>query len=342
MKRKAFRAKALLNQLRFISIPITQKNNEAFHLFTLKHKKIYSNIEEYQKRKEIFEKNLQFIENHNKKKDITFKLGINQFSDLTQEEIQNILMPKPSIKRSEIIKKFPATHSHIISNKILPKYVNWLEKGAVTRVKDQGVCGSCWTFGTTGSIEGAWFIKHGELIELSEQQIVDCAWVTWGGSGGNSGCDGGFAAPAMQFIIDNGGIALEESYPYLMQDHWCNKKDTSSGVKLIGYVNVTQFSEEALMDAVANHGPVAIAIDASHPEFTFYTNGIYYQPNCSYLPDDLDHEVLVVGYGTENGMDYWLVKNSWSTHWGDKGYIKMARNKNNNCGIASQANYPLV
>jgi len=145
----------------------------------------------------------------------------------------------------------------------------------------------------------------------------------------------------MQWIINNGGIATESSYPYLSEDHFCDASLTS-GVTLKGYVNVTEGSEKALQDAVATMGPVAVAIDAAHPEFEFYSQGVYYNPKCNSSIDALDHEVLVVGYGTENGEDYWLVKNSWSTHWGDDGYIKMARNKGNNCGIATQPNYPIV
>jgi len=170
---------------------------------------------------------------------------------------------------------------------------------------------------------------------------VDCAWVNWD-SGTDSGCDGGFAAPAFDWIMRNGGIATQEEYPYLMVDSWCLPNLTSSGVKVKGYVNVSS-SESALQHAVATVGPVTVAIDAAHDEFEFYSSGVYYNPQCKNDLNDLDHEVLVVGYGTdEQGNDYWIVKNSWSTSWGDQGYIKMARNRDNNCGIATQANYPLV
>lgn len=124
----------------------------------------------------------------------------------------------------------------------------------------------------------------------------------------NQGCDGGFAANSLAWVMQNHGIATEKSYPYLMQDHWCNGSDVSSGVQVRGYVNVTEGDESALQDAIANNGPTAVAIDASHPEFTFYSSGVYFQPDCGYKPEDLDHEVLTVGYGTEKGQDYWLVK----------------------------------
>jgi len=171
---------------------------------------------------------------------------------------------------------------------------------------------------------------------------LDCSWASWGGQGGNLGCDGGYASSAMQWIVNNGGIATEASYPYLQQDGWCDHNDRSSGISLKGYVNVTSGSESALQSAVATNGPVAVAIDAAHLEFRFYASGVYYNPKCKNDINDLDHEVLAVGYGSENGQDYWIVKNSWSTTWGDKGYVKMARNHGNNCGIATQATYPMV
>jgi len=266
-------------------------------------------------------------------------LALNHFGDLNEMEMKELMRPQPNIKRSEISKKNNKAEIHKISGKQLPDYVNWVEQGAVTNVKDQGICGSCWTFGTTGAMEGAWFLKSQTLTSLSEQQLVDCAWAT-GGPFGDSGCDGGFTFLALQWVMQNGGIALESSYPYLMQDHWCSANDTSSGLQLTGYVNITSGDEDSLKDAVANDGPVAIAIDASQPTFTFYTGGVYSDPNCKNDIDSLDHEVLIVGYGTDpdSGMDYWLVKNSWSVYWGDNGYIKMQRGVNM-CGVATQANY---
>jgi len=262
---------------------------------------------------------------------------MNHLSDLTAEEYEELLIPRGIIRSQNNADRY---HEEVPIDQ-LPASINWTANGAVNPPKDQGVCGSCWTFGTTGSVEGAWAIKTGTLLSLAEQQIVDCAWYNWGGTGGNLGCDGGYAAPAMQWIINNGGIATELSYPYLMEDHWCNASDKSSGVVLTGYVNVTEGSESALQSAVAL-GPVAVAIDASHPSFRFYSSGVYYEPLCQNAIPDLDHEVLAVGYGIYNGSDYWLVKNSWSTHWGNYGYVMMSRNRGNNCGIATQATYPLV
>jgi len=269
--------------------------------------------------------------------DHSFKLKMNHFGDMEREEFRKVMMPhieRPLDNGAQYIHK-PA-HSENI-----PATMDWRQYGAVTMIKDQGACGSCWTFGSTGALEGAWSIKNGQLISLSEQQIVDCCWINWP-TEQTMGCNGGFAAPAYQWIIDNGGIATEKDYPYLAQDGFCRSADHASGVQVIGYVNVTKDSENDLMNAVGSIGPVAIAIDASLDSFRFYGSGVYYEPACRNELRFLDHEVLAIGYGTLNGSDYWLVKNSWSTHWGNQGLIMMARNRDNNCGIASQATYPLV
>jgi len=305
-----------------------------FQKFVQKYNKVYADKQEYETRFEIFKETLQFIETHNADATKTHKVAINHFADLTHEEFKSTIMPKPKVKRPA---DNGATHTHQNSGITLPDSVDWRQKGAVTPVKDQGVCGSCYAFGSAGSIEGAYAIKNGNLLSLSEQQIVDCAW---NDVLGVQGCNGGYASVVMQWIMNNGGMATEKSYPYLMQDGYCKSKDMSSGVVLKGYVNVTG-SEPGLLDAVALN-PVAVAIDASHPEFRYYTSGVYYQANCGNTPDDLDHEVLAVGYGTYQGQDYWLVKNSWSTHWGDEGFVMMSRNKDNNCGIATQPTYPIV
>jgi len=262
---------------------------------------------------------------------------MNHFGDMELEEFHKIMMPhfeRPSDNGALGLHK-------PVKQEDLPVSIDWRDYNAVTMIKDQGACGSCWTFGSTGSLEGAWSIKYKQLISLSEQQIVDCAWINWS-SEQTMGCNGGFAAPAYTWIMMNNGIATEQHYPYLAQDGSCRPADHTSGVTVTGYVNVTQDSEADLQSAVGTIGPVAIAIDASLNSFRFYGSGVYYEPLCRSGQRFLDHEVLAMGYGSLNGSDYWLVKNSWSTHWGNEGTIMMARNRNNNCGIASQATYPIV
>ena len=146
---------------------------------------------------------------------------------------------------------------------------------------------------------------------------------------------------AFQYIKDNGGIDTEESYPYEGEDDKCRYSPKNKGAWDVGFVDVESGNEDALVEAIATQGPCSVAIDASHESFQFYSHGVYRDEECS--PDNLDHGVLAVGYGVDrHGQDYWLIKNSWGTSWGDQGYVKIARNEGNMCGVASSASYPLV
>ncbi|KAF2904124.1 hypothetical protein ILUMI_02047, partial [Ignelater luminosus] len=184
----------------------------------------------------------------------------------------------------------------------------------------------------TGALEGQLFIKTGTLTSLSEQNLVDCS-----GSAGNGGCRGGWPSHAFNYIQQNGGIDTEASYPYEAKDGECRYNAQNSGGTDNGAQSVQQ-SEDALKSAVASVGPISIAIN-SHG-IVRYQGGIYDDPSCD--AGRLDHAVLVVGYGSEGGQDYWIVKNSWGANYGENGYVRMARNKNNQCGIASAASYPIV
>ncbi|GFO41743.1 cathepsin [Plakobranchus ocellatus] len=216
-----------------------------------------------------------------------------------------------------------------------PDEVDWTTKGYVTPIKNQGQCGSCWAFSATGSLEGQTFRKYGRLTSLSEQNLVDCS-----SKQGNHGCEGGLMDNAFTYIKENGGIDTESSYPYVGRDGKCRFSASDIGANCTGYVDVKSKDESALQTAVANVGPISVAIDANHITFQLYEGGVYHNFLCSQT--NLDHGVLAVGYGTHEGKDYWLVKNSWGTTWGLKGYIMMSRNRSNNCGIATQASYPTV
>jgi len=218
---------------------------------------------------------------------------------------------------------------------IPPHYpILWIgeKKGAVTPIKNQEQCGSCWSFSTTGSVEGCNFLATGKLVSLSEQNLMDCSTAQ-----GNQGCDGGLMTQAMDYIISNGGIDTESSYPYTAEDGTCNYNKANSGGDLKKYVNVNAGDEKDLQAKVAL-GPTSVAIDASQSSFQFYSTGVYNEPACS--TSQLDHGVLAVGWGVDSGTDYWIVKNSWGTDWGQNGYIWMSRNLNNQCGIATMATLP--
>lgn len=225
----------------------------------------------------------------------------------------------------------------------IPPAVDWRTQGAVSAVKDQAVCGSCWSFATTGTIEGQLFLFTGVMTNLSQQELIDCSW-----DQGNNGCDGGEDFRAYRWIIESGGLLAANDYgdgQYKFADFPCRvngngrSNNPAPSAKLRSYVNVTNFNVTALKAALATVGPISVSIDASHQSFGFYSSGVYYEPACKSGLDDLDHAVLAVGYGTEDGQDYFIVKNSWSTHWGDEGFIKMSA-KDNNCGVASVPTYP--
>ena len=305
--------------------------------FKKTHGKSYETVEEELRRKDIFHEHLQFIEMHNylhSKGQRTFRVGINHFADLKTSEfaaMMNGLKPRNLTLATydRLTYLSPAMPVQV------PDSVDWRDHGYVTPVKDQGQCGSCWSFSTTGALEGQHFRKTGKLVSLSEQNLVDCSRKY-----GNQGCDGGLMDQAFQYIKENDGIDTEESYPYLAEDGTCHYKAAYRGATDSGFVDMPHGDEDKLKEGVATVGPMSIAIDASHQSFQLYQDGVYSDDACS--SQELDHGVLVVGYGTYENQDYWLVKNSWAATWGDGGYIKIARNMNNMCGVASQASYPLV
>uniref|UniRef100_A0A3Q3W964 Uncharacterized protein n=1 Tax=Mola mola TaxID=94237 RepID=A0A3Q3W964_MOLML len=308
-----------------------------FHAWKLKFGKSYSSPSEESNRRQIWLDNRRLVLVHNILADQgikSYRLGMTNFADLDNEEYKRLISTclrsfNASLpRRGSAFLRLPEVTD-------LPTSVDWRDKGYVTAVKDQKQCGSCWAFSATGSLEGQNFRKTGKLVSLSEQQLVDCS-----GDYGNMGCMGGLMDDAFKYIQANGGIDTEESYPYEAEDGPCRFKPDSIGAKCTGYVDISQGDEGALQEAVATIGPVSIGIDASPISFQLYESGVYDEPSCS--STDLDHGVLAIGYGSESGQDYWLVKNSWGVEWGDKGFIKMSRNKHNQCGIATAASYPLV
>ncbi|XP_044175712.1 procathepsin L-like isoform X2 [Acropora millepora] len=296
------------------------------------YKKSYATETEENARRGIWRDNLKKIAKHNSEGH-SHVLAMNQFGDLTETEYRFLYLGMRSHFSTES-KRNGSTYlppSHVT----LPAEVDWRQEGYVTPVKNQGQCGSCWAFSTTGSLEGQHFKKTGKLVSLSEQNLVDCS-----SSYGNHGCQGGLMDNAFRYIKANDGIDTEASYPYVGYNERCRFRAVDVGATDSGYVDISSGDENALESATATVGPISVAIDASHMSFQFYHSGVYNNPSCS--STQLDHGVLVVGYGTYEGNDYWLVKNSWGTSWGMEGYIMMSRNRNNQCGIATSASYPLV
>jgi len=307
-----------------------EQSHESFSSWSQVHGKRYAHKTEFNYRLGVYKSNLEYIENHNRR-NLGFTLAMNRFGDLTGAEFGSMyLMPK--FNGSEVTR---VGKPHVFdASRPMDDTVDWRTKGVVTGVKDQGQCGSCWAFSATGSIEGAWGIKKGKLVSVSEQQLVDCS-----GDYGNYGCDGGLMDSAFQYVMAVKGLETESAYPYTATDGNCAFDAKKIATSITSFKDVTSGSEAALMTAIQQQ-PISVAIDASQSSFQFYSGGVYYEPECS--STQLDHGVLAVGYGTDSGSDYYIVKNSWGTDWGVSGYILMSRNKKNNCGIATMSSYPIV
>lgn len=321
--------------------------NEEWNEFKAKYNKTYADKSEDNYRFKLFLENKHKIAKHNKRFADglhSYTLGLNKYSDMSHQEfVRTMNGYRPQLRTPQSRFTHPLVYHDSEEFKgsppvDLPKSVDWRQHGYVTPVKDQGHCGSCWAFSSTGALEGQHFKKTGDLISLSEQNLVDCSKKY-----GNMGCDGGLMANAFKYIRDNHGLDTENSYPYEAHDDKCRFKNRTVGADDKGFVEIPSGDERRLMQAIANKGPVSVAIDASQESFRQYDGGVYDEPNCGNQEENLDHGVLVVGYGSDpvHG-DYYLVKNSWSETWGQSGYIKMARNRDNQCGIATSAVYPVV
>jgi C1A family cysteine protease len=299
-----------------------------FNDYLTKYNKMYHTPTEFNNRLNIFIENHKFIEEHNSRNQ-TYQLGMNHLGDLRSDELNlGFKAGKDTCKNFNIDYQYTSLQSSI----------DWRNKNAVTPVKDQGQCGSCWSFSASGAMEGAWSIETGDLISMSEQQLVDCSSGFF--SYGNHGCNGGLMDYAFQYAIDN-GMCLEADYPYNAVQGTCETVCTKSA-DFSSCVDVTPNNQQDLAAAVAQQ-PVSIAIEADTKVFQLYKSGVITGDSCG---TNLDHGVLIVGYGTENGEDYWLVKNSWSDQWGDGGYVKIGKSDSTNdvgvCGIASTPSYPVA
>ena len=267
-----------------------------------------------------------------------FQLGHNQFSGMNHTEyLQWVRGTQFSDGATVRVNGLNVTSTA----SELPSSIDWTTKNAVTPVKDQGQCGSCWSFSTTGALEGAYAIQAGNLESFSEQQLVDCDTL------GNHGCNGGLMDNAFNWISKNNGLCSESAYPYVSgvtkTAGTCNRNCKNVvGSDIASHVDVDPGSDSAFMTALAKQ-PVSVAIEADQREFQLYKSGVF----TGVCGTNLDHGVLAVGYGTDGANEYYKIKNSWSTTWGEKGYIRLAKGIDYNggkgqCGVLLQASYPLI
>ncbi|EER04489.1 cathepsin L, putative [Perkinsus marinus ATCC 50983] len=302
----------------------------------------YSSPQEAALREEIFIENYRHIQRINSE-GRSYKLAVNKFADQSSEEFAAGMLTRGYRKRyRDFFGKRPGYLGvHHYSGKPLPDEIDWSHLGAVSRVKNQQSCGSCWAFSATGALEGRYEIanpKH-ELVEFSEQQLVDCS-----SEEGNMGCNGGLMDNAFAYVMQH-GLCTEEDYAYEAIDEPCRNSTVKEKARLhphdvTGFVDVHSKDGEAMKEALQS-GPVSVAIEADMPDFQFYHEGVL-TGECG---DSLDHGVLLVGYGELDGKKYWKVKNSWGAEWGHEGYILLERERadgteEDECGILLQGSYP--
>lgn len=335
-----------------------EDNNQLWNEFKLKYDKVYENSFVEMSRRAIFEHRLARIEEHNRHQmylttagfmaSRSFSTGINHLTDMSPIEYASMNGFKPPKHHERRNNKLDGREVDEFVQKILddntievPDEIDWRNvTGRVSRVKNQGHCGSCWAFATTGVLEGQEHLRLANLkgskdiIELSEQNLVDCDTT-------DAGCEGGSVEDALRFIKSEGGIDDERSYPYKGHQGVCRFKKSNVVLTDRGAAVLPEGDEETLKQVVAKYGPVAVGIDADSELFMSYQQGVYKNEFCKQKLEELDHAVLIVGYGTSEQLgDYWIVKNSWSSMWGEKGYVRMARNQGNMCGIATTATIP--
>ena len=274
--------------------------------------------------------NTLFIKEHNLK-NLSYEVGINQFID--REYINEYYIETDN--HSLIINEDNNYNEYEYNNELIPEEYDWRNKNKVSSVKNQGDCGSCWSFSATGAVESIWAIKNNILYNLSEQELVDCSFK-------NNGCNGGSMDYAFEYIINN-GLCINNSYPYVGNQNTCNKDNCQSVISLSNYSDI-ESNDEKLLKRIVYYQPVSVAIQANKRSFQLYKKGIYSDLQCG---TELDHGVLLVGYGYDNNynMKYWIIKNSWGSEWGENGYIRILRDIDDQrglCGIAMQPSIPII
>jgi cathepsin F len=301
-----------------------------FKKFMAANNKSYSN-EEMRSRFQIFKSNLALIDNLNAQSKHA-KFGVTKFADMSPEEFKALYLGTKPFKPQADWPMLPLKSEQELKD--IPQDWDWRTKGAVTPVKNQGQCGSCWSFSTTGNVEGQWFLAGNPLTSLSEQNLVDCdkECMTYQGQQVcDAGCEGGLMPNAFTYIIKNNGIDTEDSYPYEGIDDTCRFSATNVGAKISNWTMVPG-QEDQMAAYLYSTGPLSIAVDATW--WQFYIEGVFDFPWCG---STLDHGVLIVGYAYgpdlfDQNINYWIIKNSWGADWGESGYIRVYKG-DDQCGL---------
>ncbi|MCO5580405.1 hypothetical protein L7F22_034271 [Adiantum nelumboides] len=318
-------------ELSFTSILGDSKLVHSFIGYAQSYGKHYTTAEEVRHRFQAYIKSLDLIKVTNSR-NLSYKLGLNQFADLTWEEFKGTYLSSTQQNCSATA----SLQSKRLQDITPPSTKDWREDGIVSAVKNQAHCGSCWTFSTTGALEAANAQATGEMLLFSEQQLIDCA-----GGYNNFGCNGGLPSQAFEYIRYNGGLDTEEAYPYTAADGDCKFNTDSIGVQVYDVVNITLGAEDELKAAVGLVRPVSVAFEVVDG-FSLFESGVYTSDTCESSPESVNHAVLAVGYNVdESGTPYWIIKNSWGENWGMDGYFNMEMGQNM-CGIATCASYPVV
>eukprot|EP00099_Drosophila_melanogaster_P012866 NP_001287191.1 uncharacterized protein Dmel_CG11459, isoform B [Drosophila melanogaster] len=320
--------------LLLVELGLTAVSDTEWDQYKAKYNKQYRNRDKYHRA--LYEQRVLAVESHNQlylQGKVAFKMGLNKFSDTDQRILFNY--------RSSIPAPLETSTNALTETVNYKRYdqitegIDWRQYGYISPVGDQGTeCLSCWAFSTSGVLEAHMAKKYGNLVPLSPKHLVDCVPYP------NNGCSGGWVSVAFNYTRDH-GIATKESYPYEPVSGECLWKSDRSAGTLSGYVTLGNYDERELAEVVYNIGPVAVSIDHLHEEFDQYSGGVLSIPACRSKRQDLTHSVLLVGFGTHRKWgDYWIIKNSYGTDWGESGYLKLARNANNMCGVASLPQYP--
>ncbi|XP_043654501.1 procathepsin L-like [Drosophila teissieri] len=326
----------VLFTLLFVELVLTLVTDEEWARYKARHKKRYGQEDRYHRW--LYEKRVQAVANHNKlysQGRSGFRMGLNKFSDTNLRPLysRRTAIPAPPEPSTEEVTK----SANYKSYDQITGGIDWRQYGYISAVGDQGTeCLSCWAFSTSGVLEAHLAKKYGKLVPLSPKHLVDCVPPP------NQGCNAGWVSVAFNYTRDY-GIATKEFYPYKRKNEECRWDPRDSAGTLWGYVTLTSNNERELAEVVYNIGPVAVSIDHLHEEFDQYFGGILRIHSCGNTKSDLKHSVLLVGFGTHPKWgDYWIIKNSYGTEWGESGYFKLARNANNMCGVATLPQYPLV